>query len=347
MTTRPEPVASTPAPAAHARGTTGDWVLFGLLGLFWGSSYLFIKIGVETLPTFVLIAGRLGIGALLLGIVLAVARQPLPRDPKTYGHLAVMALINIVIPFTLITWGEQSIDSALAAILNSTVPLFTIVLAAAVFTDEAITVNRLVGLLVGFGGVVIVTSRSLGGASESSVLGELAMIGSSISYAMGNVYARKMVHGLRPMVPAFFQVFIAFLVTATIALLTEDPLGVALTPDAAFAVVWLGILGSGLAYLVFFRLLRDWGSTRTSLVAYLLPIVGIGLGFVVLGEAIDARIILGTALIIGGVGLVNGRRGSRRLYGRRPAATPPPGDGPLAAGTITHPPTLPADATPD
>lgn len=353
MTTRAEPAdpaEATPSPATHAGGSTGDWILFGLLGLFWGSSYLFIKIGVETLPTFVLIAGRLGIGALLLGTVLLVARQPLPREPRMYGHLLVMAFINIVIPFTLITWGEQSIDSALAAILNSTVPLFTIVLAAALFADEAITVNRLVGLVVGFAGVVILTSRSLGGASESSLLGELAMIGSSISYALGNVYARKMVHGLRPMVPAFFQVFIAFLATATLALLTEDPFAISLRPDAAFAIVWLGILGSGLAYLVFFRLLRDWGSTRTSLVAYLLPIVGIVLGYLVLDETIDARIGLGTALIIGGVGLVNSRRGSRRLYGRQPAVAGPVGGrppDPPDPETAFHAPALPADARPD
>jgi len=296
-----------------------DWVLFGLLGVFWGSSYLFIKIGVETLPTFTLIAGRLGIGTLLIGTVLLAARERLPREPRMYGHLVVLACVNIVVPFTLITWGEQSIDSALAAVLNSTVPLFTIVLAASVFPEEAITVNRLVGLVVGFAGVLILTSRNLGGASQSSLLGEAAMIGSSIAYACGNVYARKMVRGLRPMVPAFFQVFIAFLVTGTLALLTERPLGLTLTRDAAFSVAWLGIVGSGFAYLVFFRLLRDWGSTRTSLVAYILPVVGIALGFLVLDETIDLRIAVGTALIIGGVGLVNSRYGRRRLWARSQA----------------------------
>ncbi len=323
--------------SAHDPAPPIDWVFFGLLGLFWGSSYLFIKIGVETLPTFMLIAGRLGIGALLLATVLLVARERLPRSPRTYGHLVVLALINIVVPFTLITWGEQSIDSALAAILNSTVPLFTIVLAALVFADEAITVNRVVGLAVGFAGVVILTSRSLGG-SESSLLGELAMIGSSISYACGNVYARRMVHGLRPMVPAFFQVFFAFLVTVTLALLTEAPWSVPIRADGAFAVLWLGVFGSGLAYLLFYRLLRDLGSTRTSLVAYLLPIVGIVLGYVVLGETIDGRIILGTALIIGGVALVNSRYGRRRIYGRAPSV----GAAAAGAGAI-HPSRPPAD----
>jgi len=307
------------AVGSRAESSSADWLAFGLLGLVWGSSYLFIKIGVETLPTFVLIAGRLGIGALLLGIVMLAAREPLPRGMRVYGHLVVLAIINIVIPFTLITWGERSIDSALASILNSTVPLFTIVLAGFVLHDEPITVNRLVGLIVGFGGVILLTSRSLAGASDGNLLGELAMIGSSISYACGNVYARRNVRGLRPMVPAFFQVSIAFVVTGALALITGRPSEIDLEPDAIFAVLWLGLLGSGLAYLLFYRLLRDWGSTRTSMVAYLLPIVGIVLGYVVLGETVDARIIAGTALIIGGIALVNSRFGARRLYGRATA----------------------------
>jgi drug/metabolite transporter (DMT)-like permease len=294
-----------------------DWILFFALGFFWGSSYLFIKIGIETLPPFTLIAGRLAIGALLLGAVLMVAREPIPRDRRIYGHLVVMSLINIAIPFTLITWGEQYIDSALAAILNSTVPLFTMLLAALAFHDEAITVNRLIGLMVGFAGVIVLVSRGLSGTlGEGSIVGELAMIGSSIAYAIGNVYSRRHVRGLRPMVPAFFQVFFAMCITGSLALLLEQPWTVAPAPEAVLSVLWLGLLGSGLAYLVFFRLLRDWGSTRSSMVAYLLPVVGIVLGAIVLDEVIDARIILGTLLVIGGVALVNTRRGSRRLFGR-------------------------------
>jgi drug/metabolite transporter (DMT)-like permease len=157
-------------------------------GLFWGS-YLFIKIGsrhCDVHPHH----GRSG-SAALIGIVL-VAREPLPRDREPTALHRPRAH-QLVIPFTLITWGERSIDSALASILNSTVPLFTIVLAALALHDEPITVNRLVGLLVGFGGVILLTSRSLAGSPDGNVLGELAMIGSSISYAIGNVYARRMV----------------------------------------------------------------------------------------------------------------------------------------------------------
>ena len=300
-----------------------DWLIFGALGFFWGSSYLFIKIGVETLTPFTLIAGRLAVGCALLAVVLFAAREPLPRDRRVYGHLVMMGILNIAIPFSLITWGEQSIDSALASILNASVPLFTIVIASLVLVDEPITVNRLVGLLVGFGGVIVLTSPSLGSGAGGSLPGEVAMIGSSISYAAGNVYARHNVRGLRPMVQAFFQVFFALLIILSLAFTLERPLSLNWTGSAVFAVVWLGLLGSGLAYLCFFRLLAHWGSTRSSMVAYLLPVVGIVLGFVVLHETIDIRVLLGAALIVGGVALVNSPFGRRRLFGRR-AATPRP-----------------------
>jgi drug/metabolite transporter (DMT)-like permease len=158
-----------------------EWLIFGALGLFWGSSYLFIKIGVETMTPFTLVAGRLLVGAVLLGIVLRLSGEPLPRDPRVYRHLIVMAILNIVIPFSLITSGEESIGSALASILNASVPLFTIIFAALVLTDEPITVNRLVGLVVGFGGVILLTSPLLGTGLSANMAGEVAMIGSSIS----------------------------------------------------------------------------------------------------------------------------------------------------------------------
>lgn len=315
------------------RGSRTDWLLFLALGLCWGSSFLFIKIGVESLPPFTLVAGRLAFGSALLLAVLLGARERLPRDRRTYGHLVVMAFLNIVLPFALITWAERSVDSALASILNSTVPLFTIVFAALALHDEPITVNRLAGLVVGFAGVVILTSRSVGaGLSGNGELGELALIAAAVSYGAGNVYARRNVHGLRPMVTSFLQVGLAFIAVAILALVVDRPFGLALRPEALLSIAWLGIVGSGIAYLIFFRLLRTWGSTRTSLVAYLLPIVGIALGVAVLGETVDLPVLGGTALIIGGVALVNSRRGARRLFGRvAPAGVPPTAPAPALA----------------
>ena len=303
------------------RSSRLDWGLFLALGLMWGTSYLFIKIGVETLPTFTLVAVRLGIGLVFLAAVVAIARERLPRDPKIYGHLLVMSVVNVALPFALITSAEQSVDSSIAAILNGGVPLFTIVIAALFLHDEPITVNRIFGLLIGYAGVILLVGRGFGsGGGEGAISGELALLGSTASYGLGAVYARRNVRGLRPMIPALFQVLFAFVITGVIALLIERPFDVVWTGRSIFAVLWLGLLGSGLAYLCFFRLLQSWGATRTTMVAYLLPIVGIVAGALVLNEVVDAGILVGTALVIGGVALVNSRYGQRRLFGR---AAPP------------------------
>jgi drug/metabolite transporter (DMT)-like permease len=294
-----------------------DWLIFLALGFMWGSSYLFIKFAVDDFGTFTLVALRLTVGSILLWTVIKVAGQALPRDRKMYGHLLAMAILNITIPFLLITWAEQSVESSLAAILTSPVPLFAIVLSALFLPDEPIRVNGLLGLAVGFIGVVIITSRGLTG-DGSSLEGELALIGATFSYACGAVYARRNVRGLPPMVPAVFQVSFAALITGVVALAFEHPWTATPDAQAVFSIVWLGILGSGLAYLLVFRLFTNWGATRTTLVAYVIPVVGIALGYVFLQEPLDARIIFGTLLVITGIGLVNSKFGRRRLWGRMP-----------------------------
>lgn len=292
-----------------------EWVLFLALGFMWGSSYLFIKVAIDSFETFTLITLRLLVGAAFLWLVLRARRTPLPRSRRIYGHLVVMAVVNIAIPFGLITWAEQSVDSALAAILNSTVPLMVIVIAPMFLPDEPIRVNGVVGLAIGFAGIVLLVSPGLVSAT-GDLAGSLALLGSSLSYAAGNVYNRRNVRGLPPLIPAVFQVTFALLIVGALALVLERPWETARQPDLAgwFSVIWLGILGSGLAYLVYFRLLGSWGATRTALVAYVLPVVGIVLGFLVLGEPVDATLLLGTGLVIGGVALVNGRWGRRRLF---------------------------------
>jgi drug/metabolite transporter (DMT)-like permease len=262
---------------------------------------------------------RLLFGTLLLIGVFLVVRPALPTSRRTYGHLLVMALFSIVIPFWLITYGEGSgVDSSVASILNSTVPLFTIVIAPVFLHDEHITVNRVAGLAVGFAGVIILTSGDLGGSGSGGGIGPgiVALLLSAVSYAVGAVYARRNARGLSPMTIALFQVLFAFAITTTLAFAIENPLAASITPAAAFSVVWLGLFGSGMAYLLFFRLLGDWGPTRTSLVAYLLPVWGILLGVAVLQETVDGRVLLGTALVIGGVALVNARFGGRELFRR-------------------------------
>jgi drug/metabolite transporter (DMT)-like permease len=314
----------TTSTTGSSPSTNLDWLLFGLLGFFWGSSYLFIKIGVDAgLQPFTLVALRLLIGLAVLAAVVAVAREPLPREPRMFGHLAVMGFFSVALPFALITWAEQSVDSSLAAVLTGAVPLFVIPFAAVLLPAERITLNALVGIAIGLVGVAVVVGFDPSSLGSSELIAEIALIGAAASYAVGGVYARRNVHGLRPMIPALFQVTFALLMVSIPALVIERPWERGIAPEALFAVAWLGLFGSALAFLVFFRLLRTWGATRTSLVAYVLPIWGLVLGALVLEEAIDARLVIGTALVISGIALVNQRRSLRSILARDRAATPP------------------------
>jgi drug/metabolite transporter (DMT)-like permease len=294
-----------------------NWLLFIALGFMWGSSYLFIKLAVDDFGTFTLVALRLLVGAILLWAVVRATRQKLPRERRIYGHLFVMGLVNIVIPFVLITWAEQTVDSSLAAILTAPVPLFAIVIAPLFLHDEPIRVNGVVGLVVGFIGVVILTSRDLT-VGDADLTGEIALLGAALSYAVGAVYARRHMRGVTPLIPAVFQVTFALLVSGAVAIVAEQPWNARPDAEAVFSILWLGIFGSGLAYLIVFRLFAAWGATRTTMVAYEIPVWGIILGFLVLAEPVDIRLLIGTALVVGGVALVNSPYGKRRLFGRVP-----------------------------
>jgi drug/metabolite transporter (DMT)-like permease len=309
-----------------------NWLLFIALGFFWGSSYLFIKIGDKAgLTAFTLVTLRLLVGSILLGTVVAVAREKLPRDPAMYVRIAILGFFAIALPFVLITVAEQRVPSSLGATLTSPVPLFAILFAAAML-GERLTVAKVTGVFVGLVGVAILMGFDIATIGRTDLTPQLFLVAATVSYGFSGVFARKYVTGMRPMVPAFLEVTFSMLMVAVCALIFERPLALipTLPGDAFFAVVWLGIFGSGLAYLVFFRLIADWGATRTTLVAYLLPIWGIALGFVVLNEPIQQGLVLGTALIIVGIGVVNVDRGAlvagagamRSRMGRSPTQTP-------------------------
>ena len=326
-----------------ARPTRQDWLLLFVLGVMWGTSYVFIKIAIESLSTFTLIAVRLGIGLALLATVVAVRRVPLPREPRIYGHLLVMSVINIVIPFTLITTAEQQVDSNIAAIINGAVPLFVVVIAAFALHDEPLTINRLAGISIGYIGVVVLVSRGLlEGGTTASLSGELMLVGSTLAYAVGAVYSRAKMRGVPPLVPALFQVAFAFVLVSIVAVATEHPLAQAWTTDALFAIAWLGIFGSGIAYILNFRLLSRIGAGGTSVLAYLLPIVGIVSGFALRREAVDASLLVGTALILGGIGLTTRKWGQRTIFGQsRQASTATSGAAAVAEATSATAPGAP------
>ncbi len=278
----------------------------------WGSSYLFIKIGVETLPPLSLVLLRVLVGLAILLAVVAVTRTPLPRDARTLAHLAVLGAVNIAIPFWLITAAEQHISSGLAGILQSTAPFFTLVIAAAFIHDERITPGRLAGIGLGFLGILVLSAENIADLGSAlgieRLLAELAVVGASLAYGIGNTYARRNLRSTRPLVLSTGQVGWAAVWVGVLALVADGGVTLPAVPEATFSVLWLGAIGTGFAYLVFFRLLTGWGPTRASLVAYLLPVVAVILGVVVLGETVDAFFLAGAVLIVAGVWVVN-RRG--------------------------------------
>ncbi len=310
------------------------WSVFVALGLAWGSSYLFIAIAIRDLSPFTLVASRLAIGTAVLAAVMLATRRPLPREPRTYLDVAALAILNLVVPFSLTSWGQQSIDSGLASVLNATIPLFAVILAAFVL-EERVSLADGAGLLIGFLGVVVLTGPSVLSGIGSSVEGEIALLGSSLSYGAAVVFVRRRLDGVDPMGMAFLQVGFAFAMTAALAFGFEHPLAASWRPDTTVSIVALGVFASGLAYVGLFRLIETWGPTRTSTIAYLLPVVGVFLGWAVLGEKVDAGVLGGTALVVAGIALVNGitipRRLSRRRRLRAGRSMEREGDGDLTA----------------
>jgi len=282
-----------------------EWSAFALLGLVWGSSFLWIKIAVQEVGPFTLVTFRLLFGLLgLLGVML-FQKQAFPRDRKVLLAFLFMGAFNTALPFTLISWGETHIDSGLASILNGTVPLFTIVIAHFWLHDEKITLPRLAGLIVGFIGVVVLVSRDLDPQGlRGNILGQLAVIAASISYATAITFSRKYLRGQPPVLQSFMVLLVA---DAMMWVITPSVEGVHLAhlPLTWFAIAWLGLLGSCCAYLMFFYLINAWGPTRASLVTYVFPVIGLILGILFLKEQPNWNLMVGSMLIVGGILVVN------------------------------------------
>lgn len=283
-----------------------EWVAFTVLGLLWGSSFLWIKIAVENVSPFVVVALRVSFGLISLLAVMYWQRQSIPRDRATLLKYLFMGVFNVVVPFLLITWGETHIDSSLAAILNATTPLFVIVIAHFALHDEKITGPRLLGLIVGFVGVVVLVAQDFDPrALQSDLLGQLAVLLAAASYAVALVFSRRQLRNVRPVVQSTMILMFATAIMWVITPVVERPVALPAQPLAWVAVLWLGVLGLCAAYLLFFWLNNVWGPTRASLVTYVFPVVGVVLGVIFLAEPLNWNMVLGSALVVGGIVVVN------------------------------------------
>jgi drug/metabolite transporter (DMT)-like permease len=279
-----------------------EWLVFTALGIIWGTSFLWIKIALASTSPVVVVGFRLLFGLLGLLVVMLFRRQAFPRDRRVLLAFAFMGLFNTAVPFFLITWGETRIDSSLASILNGAVPLFTIVIAHFWLRDEKITLPRIAGLIVGFIGIVVLVSRDLRPAGlRADMWGELAVVAASISYALALTFSRRYLRGQPPVLQSFMVLLVADAIVWLAAPVVQHPLALPGTPLAWFAILWLGLLGSCAAYLLYFWLINAWGPTRASMVTYVFPVVGLILGIIFLHESADWRILVGSALIVGGI----------------------------------------------
>lgn len=275
------------------------------LGLIWGSSFLWIKIAVDELPAATLAAERITIGAVVVLIFLRLRRISLPRTWRELAPLAVVGLLNAAIPYTLFSWGEQVVDSGTAAVLNSLTPIFSLLIAGLYLRVEPVTGLRVIGLVVGFGGAVLLATRELALRDDPMALvsaGAVAL--AALSYAVAASYARhhlKVSH--RYVVSAGTLIFGALF--AWPLALIADGVQLPTQPDTIFSVLWLGVMGAFVAYLLYFFLIAELGATLASMVTYVFPVVGVALGVIVLDEVLDARLVVGAALVVMGIGIVS------------------------------------------
>ena len=280
------------------------WLVFILLGGIWSSSFLWIKIAVQEVDPITLVAFRVLFGLLFGMVVIFIQRTKLPTTFREWFPVLLLGIVNVAIPFFLISWGEQAIDSAVAAILDATVPLFTIVIAHVALHDDKITFHKTLGLLVGFAGVVVLMSKDIG-ASTGSLLGEGAVVLASAFYAGSSVYARKTTENMpsimRSVGPLISSTAVMWLATATI----ERPLRVPHLPITWIALLWLGILGSGFAFVLSYYLIHEIGPTRTTMVTYIFPLGGVILGVGFLGEQLSWQLLAGAGLIIASLAIAN------------------------------------------
>lgn len=284
-----------------------------VLSVIWGSAFMLVKVILEDVPSLTLVAGRVGVAAACLVVVIAATGRTFRNAGVAWRDYLVMGLANTAGPFVLLTWGQERVDSSLAAILVASLPLFTVVLAH-YWVDERLTIDGLVGVLVGFAGVFLLIGGDLRDLTGSSTLGELAVIAASFGYAVGTVYSRRYLREADPPVIAAGQMLVATAVIAPLALAIDRPFDLALSLKVALAWATLGLLASAVAYLLFYWLIQRITATQASMVSYLIPIWAVLLGSLVLDEELASTSIGGLALIIAGVWVVNG--GGRWLLER-------------------------------
>lgn len=286
-----------------------DWVMLITLATVWGGSFLFNAILVAELPVITIVAIRVTVAALALWGFVRVTGRKIPTSPQVWGALLILGVLNNAIPFSLIVQGQTQITSGLASILNATTPLFTILVAGFFLTDERFSVLRVLGVVVGFSGVILMLGPEALSGLGDDFWAQLCALGAALSYGFASVFGRRF-RELRvdPVMVATGQVTMSSLVLWPIALWIDGPQDImGLSFNAAASMFGLAVLCTSFAYILYFRILERAGATNISLVTFLVPISAIILGVLVLGERIFIKEIMGMTLIGMGLAIIDGR----------------------------------------
>ncbi len=279
------------------------------LSVIWGGSFFFIEILVDYLPPLTIVTTRVGLASLMLWGIIFVQKLPIPKTKEHWLALAVLGLVGNALPFCLIVWGQTQISSGLASIFNATTPFFTVIVAGTFLVDEPILRRKLFGIVFGIlGTIVLIGPEALSGMT-GSVLGQLAVIGASISYAIASVFSRRFKEwGVSPLMVATGQVTMATLILLPLAIMMDSPWEQAAIPlTAVGAMMGLTILSTVVAFILFFRIIASAGATNATLVTFLIPISAILLGVTFLGETFTKLEFVGMALIGFGLLVMDGR----------------------------------------
>src|SRR6266550_7697578 len=283
-----------------------DWSLLALLSVLWGGSFFFIGVVIRELPPLTVVLLRVTLAALILLPLLWLYRIRFPVGLSGWKPFFAIALLNNVLPFSLIVMGQTYIPSGLASILNATTPLFTVLVMAAA-GDEKLHVRRVAGVVTGLIGVVILHGQNLGFQSGEGI-GILLCLAAAFSYGLAALYSRRKLSDSPPLATATFQMMASSLMMAVIAAAFERPWQLPVPGLTTWlALIGLAALSTALAYIVFFQILRRSGSTNVMLVTLLIPVTAILLGTLVLGESVSPREIIGALVIGSALLLIDGR----------------------------------------
>ena len=284
----------------HHPNMAFELTLLLVLATLWGASYTFIRVGVATIPPITLISGRTLIAGLLLLVIMRWRGVKLPKDAATWRRFLFQACLNSVIPWTMIAWGERTLDAGLATILNSTSPIFTFFLTLAVSRHEALTSRKLFGVVAGMAGIcLIVGVQALAGFGEQ-LTAQIVTVLAAICYAGAAIFSRGF-KGLDPMAPAAGSLLCGAIVLIPLGLVVEQPWAIAPSTNSMLALLGLAVFSTAAAFVIYFRLIQTLGSVGTTAQAYLRVPIGVALGVLFLGEHLSPTAWIGLACVVVGV----------------------------------------------